>query len=69
VVTLNRGLEEIGKQAFYKCISLVHITTSSVVRLIDETAFWDCKQLMSVILNNGLEEIGKQAFYNEKTLY
>ena len=68
-MTLNSGLEGIEKQAFYKCISLVHITTSSVVRLIDETAFWDCKQLMSVILNNGLEEIGKQAFYNEKTLY
>lgn len=59
-VKLNPGLEEIGKYAFFRCENLTHIQIPSVKR-IGNSAFSDCKNLLSVTLS--AETIGKGAFF------
>ncbi len=59
---LNNGLEDIGRAAFYTCISLVSIVIPPTVRVIKDVAFALCSGSTIAILNDGLEEIGEGAF-------
>ena len=65
-VELHEGLEEIGKGAFFECMSLQAIVIPLSVKVIDEGAFRNFSQLMNVELPEGLEEIGKGAFLNAR---
>ncbi|QKX39421.1 leucine-rich repeat domain-containing protein [Metamycoplasma hominis] len=60
-VILNKGLEKIGAEAFYKT-KIESITIPGSVKEIGEWAFYGCENLKEVILNKGLEKIGYSAF-------
>eukprot|EP00580_Thalassiosira_gravida_P014698 CAMPEP_0201681380 /NCGR_PEP_ID=MMETSP0494-20130426/51078_1 /ASSEMBLY_ACC=CAM_ASM_000839 /TAXON_ID=420259 /ORGANISM="Thalassiosira gravida, Strain GMp14c1" /LENGTH=503 /DNA_ID=CAMNT_0048165121 /DNA_START=376 /DNA_END=1889 /DNA_ORIENTATION=- len=61
-VTLPEGLEEIGDETFYDCVSLEQINYPSSLIRIGEGAFAECHSLKDVTLPEGLEEIGEGAF-------
>ena len=61
-VTLNEGLETIGRGAFENCYNLPSVVMPSTVKVIEEDAFEDCESLESVTLNEGIEYIGDYAF-------
>ena len=65
---LNDELEEIGKWAFYLCMSLHEIVIPNAVKTIKEGAFNNCTRLTIVNLGDGLEEIEGGAFHNCKSL-
>ena len=73
LVTITRGniidgIIGIGQGAFYGCSSLMSITISDSVKLIDNKAFYDCSNLASVTIGNGVTRIGGDAFYNCSSL-
>ena len=62
-VVFNEGLQKIGRDAFYECVSLDSINNipSSVTSIVDG-AFYQCISLKKIVLNEGLVEIGWKAF-------
>lgn len=63
-VTLNQGIETIGKQAFYWCGQLETINFPGTLKSIGEEAFNDCEKITEVMLEEGITEIGQNAFVN-----
>jgi hypothetical protein len=61
-VTVGKGVDEIGEEAFAWCKSLQCIVIPNAVKWIHEGAFKHCWKLTTVTLSNGLEEIKKKAF-------
>ena len=41
---------------------VTHVRVHPSVKAIKDYAFWDCRQLVTVILGNSLEEIGEGSF-------
>ena len=48
------GLESIGENAFYKCLSLENISIPSSVKSIGRQAFWQCEKLKVIALPEGM---------------
>lgn len=78
-VVIGSGVEEIGTQAFYMCEKLVVVIlgaydietlqiTSSSLKVINEYAFAECKQLESIEIPASVETINTYAF-NNSALY
>ena len=67
-VILNKGLQMIGKSAFYGCTSLKSINIPSTVTKIGRYAFGDCNSLCELVLNDGLREIGEYTFRGSESL-
>eukprot|EP00729_Bicosta_minor_P025757 gene25757-biopygen810 len=61
-VTIQAGVETIGKFAFYECSGLTSVTIPAGVKTIGEGAFMDCSGLTSVTIPAGVETIGERAF-------
>ena len=68
VITFNKPITAIPKNAFSKCVNLKSITIPSSVTSIGEAAFSDCKNLTSVTIPNSVTSIGKAAFSNCESL-
>ena len=68
VITFNKPITAIPKNAFSKCVNLKSITIPSSVTSIGEAAFSDCKNLTSVTIPNSVTSIGEAAFSNCKNL-
>ena len=60
----NSNLIEIGKNAFYKCISLKLINIPDNVNSIGEGAFKECSQLEEILLPKRLTAIENDLFYH-----
>lgn len=63
-VTLNEGLVEIGRYAFWKDENLESIIIPSTVTRIGGSAFKDCKKLTNVSLGANLSEMESAVFEN-----
>ena len=59
-------LSEIGRSAFYECVTLEEIDFSANrnLKTISPFAFFGCTNLKKVVLPENLETIGRCAFYN-----
>lgn len=66
-VTLNEGLEKIGKGAFATTRNLESITLPSTVKYIEDESFRN-SGISFIKLNEGLEEIGANAFKDTQNL-
>ena len=58
----DKGLLEIGVQAFNHCKTLKRIKIPSTVTTIGDNAFSQCNKMEEVVLGEGLESIGQYAF-------
>ena len=62
-IKLNKGLETIGYQAFYRCINLKEFVFPSTLKKIGYCAIEGCSNLTDIEFAEGLEEIDGKAFY------
>ena len=60
-VTIPEGYDRVGNEAFANS-SITNINFPKSLTLIGESAFYNCKNIVSITLNEGLENIGKKAF-------
>ncbi len=67
-VTINEGVEFIGKAAFYGCTSLATINIPNSVTAIEEQAFRKCYNLKEVTLSKNLVSISYMMFDECKSL-
>jgi len=56
------GVTNIGRSAFFGCMSLTNVTIGNSVTSIGEAAFVSCSNLTSVIFGNSVTNIGNSAF-------
>ena len=56
------GLTSIHYDDFKECTNLTHVTFSSSIRYIEDSAFDHCSKLKDIELNEGIESIGMSAF-------
>lgn len=63
-LSIGRGVEEIGKSAFFSCKELTAVTLPGSVTAVGSGAFRFCSALSQITLREGLEEIGVAAFAN-----
>lgn len=70
-VTISKNIKEIGNFAFADCLLLeeVNFVNGSLLEIIGENAFENCKMLESIVLPDKLREIKKHAFYNAERLH
>ena len=61
-VSLNDGINRIGKDAFNRCKELTHITLPNSVSYIGDYAFKDCENLTSIYAPDSIEKIGEEVF-------
>lgn len=62
-VTVDGGIDIVGKNAFGGCTALTSVTLAESVRLIDDSTFYGCVSLEQVALPTNLRRIGSGAFY------
>ena len=67
-VMLGKGVETVGKHAFYHCPNLKSLTISNTVKTIGGFAFEGCRSLESVTIPSSVRSIGKQAFWGCENL-
>ena len=68
VYSIRKGVKVIGKDAFFKCISLTSINIPKSMTTIGECAFADCNSLTSIKIPESVTTIGECAFANCNTL-
>jgi len=61
-VVIIRGVNNIGKCAFYDCSSLTSVTIPKEVKAIGDSAFSGCSSLTNVTIPTGVTSIGDYAF-------
>lgn len=62
VISFDKDIKNIGKEAFKDCSSLVCITIPNSVKVIEEKAFYGCTNLTSTTIPNNVTVIGEDAF-------
>lgn len=62
-VSVEEGIDIVGKNAFAGCKNLMSVTFAQSVRLIDDNAFYGCEKLAALTLPANLRRIGDTAFY------
>lgn len=65
---IPNSVEEIGDNAFARCINLTSINIPDSVLKIGNEAFKSCSKLKSITIPNSVEEIGENAFASCKKL-
>ena len=68
VIPNDAGVTKIGREAFYKCESVLDVVIPEGVTEIGENAFYDCPVLTAVILPDSLFEIKRGAFAGSPNL-
>ena len=71
-VTIPRGVQNIGSDAFISCGNLISVTIPGSVQSIGDYAFAFCSSLTSITIPNSVQSIGSNAFENcdkIKTVY
>ena len=63
-VSMQKGVENVGKLAFSGCRNLSSLSFSEGLKEISSYAFENCASLSSVSFSEGLEKIGSYAFKN-----
>ena len=63
-VSMQKGVENVGKLAFSGCLNLSSLSFSEGLKEISSYAFENCASLSSVSFSEGLEKIGSYAFEN-----
>ena len=63
-VSMQKGVENVGKLAFSGCRNLSSLSFSEGLKEISSYAFENCASLSSVSFSEGLEKIGSYAFEN-----
>ena len=61
-VVINNGVTNIGKCAFYECLSITSVTIPNSVTSIGDEAFEYCFYLTSITIPNSVTSIGNRAF-------
>ena len=61
-VLIPGSVESIGRDAFRGCYSLVYVTMSEGIKMIDEDVFMDCQRISSVSVPGSVEQIGHKCF-------
>lgn len=61
-LVIGEGIEEIGKEAFTMCQSLVNVSLPSTLKTIGEMAFDSCFNLKSIDIPDSVTHIGYRAF-------
>ena len=61
-VSMQKGVENVGKLAFSGCRNLSSVSFSEGLKEISSYAFENCASLSSVTFSEGFEEIGERAF-------
>ena len=62
-ITIDKGVDTVGKSAFGSCTSLEKITFNSFVKL-DNTAFTYCKNLKALVFREDAEITGEYYYYH-----
>lgn len=62
-IVIPDTLEEIGKEAFFRCINLKSVVMSKNLRKLGDEAFRECGSLETIVLPASIEELGELAFY------
>ena len=68
VITFDKAVISIGKEAFRYCRNLKSITIPNSVTSIEEQAFWGCKSLTFISIPNSVKSIGDWAFFECSSL-
>lgn len=63
-VTIQEGIEEIGRYAFEYCLFLEQIELPDSIASIDIGAFKDCRSLKSIKIPSRVKEINRELFQN-----
>ena len=66
--SIRKGAKVIGKNAFFKCISLTSINIPKSVTTIGECAFADCNTLVNINVPNSVTNIERGVFFNCNSL-
>lgn len=67
-LAVPKGVERIGKYAFYKCSGLVSVTIPDGVTSIEDSAFFNCVGIKSVTIPGSVQSIGGNAFFGCKNI-
>lgn len=67
-ITIPGSVEQIGEQAFSRCMSLTSVIIESGVTTIGDEAFQSCEALTKVEIKDASTEIGWDTFVNCKNL-
>lgn len=62
-IVIPDTVEEIGKEAFFRCINLKSVVMSKNLRKLGDEAFRECGSLETIVLPASIEELGELAFY------
>ena len=68
-IELADGIEEIGDNAFYKCVTLNKIKMPLSLKTIGNRAFYDCHSLNSIVINENVNSIKTSAFEKCNNLF
>ncbi|MBD5273687.1 MAG: leucine-rich repeat domain-containing protein [Bacteroides sp.] len=63
-VKVESSVDTIGSKAFYNCSKLTDLSLMPTIKVIQDQAFQDCKELQTVVLPDSVTTLGKYAFYN-----
>ena len=63
-VKIEKGVTNIGEEAFSDCTSLTAVTIPDSVTSIGDVAFYNCTTLTEVTIPDSVTSIGNWAFYN-----
>lgn len=61
-LTVNEGVEGIGKYAFYGCERLVSVRLANSTETIEEYAFGGCKAISDIYVGAGLKTVAENSF-------
>ena len=67
-VTIEEGVTEIGRMAFYSCDNLTEVTISNSVRSTGAESFVGCSNLARVTIGSGIKELSYASFQACKNL-
>lgn len=62
-ITVESGVTNIGKNAFYGCVGLTDVSIADTVKAVGDNAFRECGRLTGITLSEGVTRVGRGMFY------